>query len=427
MLLQLVRDTMTTDSNLNEDDAEPNEGEDQSFEEERDESVDFIAQDIEEGLANIEENVVQNQSSFLSLSIVGAVLVALILVSPGTNVDPLNENSIDDIPNTGDGGNSDLDEMTYSLDSMTLCQTSIQMQYLTSIGANVVFSVNEQGELEMSYQDTTILTTDADGVETEVVLSAAQIAENINDLGEKIDSCVEELDSNLAGEEPIDTGESGNGTNNETLCDVFNGIQSNNADLSTAEGWEMRINLTEQLVSVAPEDLQDEAAIYLQLVKDRADLVAEYGYVSVQELPADVRNDFISANYENQQESNELIDYAHSVCDNLDEGEDVGSGENDGSDENNEGYNSENNGTTNSNETTIASTIFAQADDDGDGLVSVDEMIQHMADKREADGEEPMSDQVIQMLTEKILSHDEDGDEAMNEDEFENFSNSFNA
>lgn len=54
--------------------------------------------------------------------------------------------------------------------------------------------------------------------------------------------------------------------------------------------------------------------MYLDLVLAREQLVSEYGYMTVQELPADVRTSFISDHGAEQQISNELIELSTSTC-----------------------------------------------------------------------------------------------------------------
>jgi hypothetical protein len=86
------------------------------------------------------------------------------------------------------------------------------------------------------------------------------------------------------------------------------------AQPTTKEGWDRRIAMTAEIVDVAPPDLVDNAKIYLQLVKDRAQLAAENNYVTVENLPADVRAAFIRDHVDEQQQANELIHYATSNC-----------------------------------------------------------------------------------------------------------------
>ena len=48
-----------------------------------------------------------------------------------------------------------------------------------------------------------------------------------------------------------------------------------------------------------------------------------------------------------------------------------------------------------------------------------------MEEKRAADGEAPMSDQVVQQLSNKFLAHDEDDNGSLHFEEFEEFAASF--
>ena len=104
------------------------------------------------------------------------------------------------------------------------------------------------------------------------------------------------------------------------LCAIFNQLAASGAGpeaqfrASTAEGWERRIATNGQIVEAAPAEWRDEAETYLQMVKDRAQLAAEHGYVGVNELPAEVRNAFISSHRAMQAEVDELIAYMSAEC-----------------------------------------------------------------------------------------------------------------
>ena len=68
------------------------------------------------------------------------------------------------------------------------------------------------------------------------------------------------------------------------------------------------------LVALAPPAQQANAQVYLQLVADRVKLASQYNYVSVQQLPEDVRNKFIADHQSQQAQSNIFIDYATTTC-----------------------------------------------------------------------------------------------------------------
>ena len=108
------------------------------------------------------------------------------------------------------------------------------------------------------------------------------------------------------------------GTPIEKLCKVFSGIREATAEsggvLSSKSDWDRRIAWTEQILAAAPPDFVDEAEIYLQLVKDRAALVAEHGYIDNRSLPQDARNEFIAEHKDEQLVSNRLIEFATSSC-----------------------------------------------------------------------------------------------------------------
>lgn len=86
------------------------------------------------------------------------------------------------------------------------------------------------------------------------------------------------------------------------------------AQPTSEAGWDLRIEMTARIVKVAPPDLVDNAETYLELVKDRAELAAENGYVLVAELPEAARNAFIADHRDEQAQANELIAYATGNC-----------------------------------------------------------------------------------------------------------------
>ena len=102
----------------------------------------------------------------------------------------------------------------------------------------------------------------------------------------------------------------------DEYCALFSDIQASTSDsaLASEAGWQQRVAWTEEMARLAPEEYQDQAQVYLALVVAREELVSEYGYVSVQELPADVRTAFISDHSADQQISNELIEFSTSTC-----------------------------------------------------------------------------------------------------------------
>jgi hypothetical protein len=104
------------------------------------------------------------------------------------------------------------------------------------------------------------------------------------------------------------------------LCAIFHRLAASGAgpgaqfNETTPEGWERRIATNAEMVEAAPPEWRDEAETYLQMVKDRAQLAAENGYVGVNDLPADVRTAFISSHRAMQAEVNELIAYMGQEC-----------------------------------------------------------------------------------------------------------------
>jgi hypothetical protein len=123
-------------------------------------------------------------------------------------------------------------------------------------------------------------------------------------------------DDNLA----VTTTTAAAGSDSAALCAIFNQLAANGAGrdaqftATTPEGWQKRIATNEAMVVAAPAEWRDEAETYLQMVKDRAQLAAENGYVGVQDLPADVRNAFIGSHQAMQAEVNQLIAYMGQEC-----------------------------------------------------------------------------------------------------------------
>jgi hypothetical protein len=87
------------------------------------------------------------------------------------------------------------------------------------------------------------------------------------------------------------------------------------AQPTSEAGWDVRIQMTARIATVAPPELVDNARTYLELVEDRAQLAAENGYVLVADLPPDVRRAFIADHRDEQAQANELIAYATGNCD----------------------------------------------------------------------------------------------------------------
>jgi hypothetical protein len=103
------------------------------------------------------------------------------------------------------------------------------------------------------------------------------------------------------------------------LCEVWSSISdgavgTDNEQPTSKDGWDSKVAWTEQLVAAAPAGQQANAQAYLGVVERRADLFAEYGYVSVAGLPADVRETFIAENSADQQKANEFIASTKDVC-----------------------------------------------------------------------------------------------------------------
>lgn len=102
-------------------------------------------------------------------------------------------------------------------------------------------------------------------------------------------------------------------------CEVWAKIKEwtqndDGTNLTTKAGWDKRVALTEALVNSVPSEWKEVGQKYLVIVRARAELLASYDYISITELPADVRSAFISKHYAAQQEANTLIDFIKNEC-----------------------------------------------------------------------------------------------------------------
>jgi len=99
-----------------------------------------------------------------------------------------------------------------------------------------------------------------------------------------------------------------------SFCEAFKELSGSGLNLASKAAWDQRLAVTKQLVDLAPPAQQANAKVYLQLVTDRVQLASLYNYVSVPQLPADVRNQFIAAHQSQQDQSNIFIAYAKTTC-----------------------------------------------------------------------------------------------------------------
>lgn len=99
-----------------------------------------------------------------------------------------------------------------------------------------------------------------------------------------------------------------------SFCQAFRAASESDLTLTSKAAWDQRLALTAALVALAPPEQQANAQVYLQLVAARVQLVSQYNYVSVQQLPVDVRNKFIADHQSQQAQSNIFIDYATTTC-----------------------------------------------------------------------------------------------------------------
>jgi hypothetical protein len=99
-----------------------------------------------------------------------------------------------------------------------------------------------------------------------------------------------------------------------SFCQALKQASGADLNLTSKAAWDLRLALTAALVALAPPAQQANAQVYLQLVADRVKLASQYNYVSVQQLPEDVRNRFIADHQSQQAQSNIFIDYATTTC-----------------------------------------------------------------------------------------------------------------
>lgn len=102
-----------------------------------------------------------------------------------------------------------------------------------------------------------------------------------------------------------------------SFCQALKQASGADLALTSKAAWDLRLALTAALVALAPPAQQANAQVYLQLVADRVKLASQYNYVSVQQLPEDVRNKFIADHQSQQAQSNIFIDYATTTCNML--------------------------------------------------------------------------------------------------------------
>jgi hypothetical protein len=88
-------------------------------------------------------------------------------------------------------------------------------------------------------------------------------------------------------------------------------------NLRTKEGWNKRIKLTQNLIVSVPVQYQAIGFLYLEIVRDRAELLSEFNYVLLTEIPSNIKQSFIQEHFDDQQEANKLIDFVRSDCEYL--------------------------------------------------------------------------------------------------------------
>jgi hypothetical protein len=95
---------------------------------------------------------------------------------------------------------------------------------------------------------------------------------------------------------------------------IRNEIDESGGSLQSAEEWARRISWTKQILDLAPVEYREAAATYLDLVKARAELLAQYDFAGIRDLPSDIRTNFIAEHFQKQQISNVLIDFSTTTC-----------------------------------------------------------------------------------------------------------------
>jgi len=99
-----------------------------------------------------------------------------------------------------------------------------------------------------------------------------------------------------------------------SFCQALKDASGSDLALTSKAAWDQRLALTAALVALAPPAQQANAQVYLQLVADRVQLASQYNYVSVQQLPVDVRDRFIADHQSQQAQANIFIGYATATC-----------------------------------------------------------------------------------------------------------------
>ena len=82
---------------------------------------------------------------------------------------------------------------------------------------------------------------------------------------------------------------------------------ANSSEMNSKSDWDKKTELIERLVSKLPDEWKQTGSIYLNIVKARVELLAQYDYLSPQELPNVVLKTFIDNYYEDQQKADKLM------------------------------------------------------------------------------------------------------------------------
>ena len=160
------------------------------------------------------------------------------------------------------------------------------------------------------------------GLVVAVVLASAGVAASCSSSSEGSSATTSSTaaDSNTSPTASLGVPASSDGAGSDAkLCEVWDSIESGSVGTdmdqpTSQEGWDSKISWTKQLADAAPADQQEAAQAYLGVVERRAELLAQYDYVTVQELPGDVRDKFISENKADQAQANCFIRSTKDTC-----------------------------------------------------------------------------------------------------------------
>ncbi len=102
------------------------------------------------------------------------------------------------------------------------------------------------------------------------------------------------------------------------FCEIFQGLSERKQSkgggferYADEAAWTAGVESVERIAASAPDAISSQAETYVQLVNDRMELAASYGYEPV---PQSAKLEFGRAHAAMQQEANELIAFAKANC-----------------------------------------------------------------------------------------------------------------